>query len=159
MHRNGRLAEAAHRYSYALKKVPCLEAEVEASNSHNLKLFGQLRTHLLLNLSRTLRRQCNYPEAIARATEALDQLPQTPNLAPAQAEALMARAKAKYEMALCEKSRSNAWANLLSEVLDDGREALRLRPRDISLHRFIAEVRAISSGREDSTVAIIESEV
>ena len=48
--RQGQLADAAHRYRYALKRVPQHEDEDLSAQ------FAQIQLHLLLNLSRCQRR-------------------------------------------------------------------------------------------------------
>ena len=75
--RNGKYDAAAYRYEYALKRIPRLKPSDNVSqvqnniNDESLKLedrpkqrnrekddvFAQLKSHLLLNLSRTKRKQ------------------------------------------------------------------------------------------------------
>ena len=73
--RSGRLEAAAYRYEYALKRLPRLKTSTfthDNSNTKNLRngkgsnktkdngnvdIFSQLKAHLLLNLSRTRRKQ------------------------------------------------------------------------------------------------------
>ena len=58
--RKGRLTDAAYRYEYALRRLPRLrpdgvaQATMQAVASEDI--FAQLKTHLLLNLSRTQRK-------------------------------------------------------------------------------------------------------
>ena len=71
--RNGRYDAAAYRYEYALKRMPRLKPSDDPQDSNNKSLqtkngmrqnnkeredvFTQLKVHLLLNLSRTKRKQ------------------------------------------------------------------------------------------------------
>lgn len=50
LYRKNRFQEAAHRYQYALRKISGLEQLLERN-----AIFAQLRTNLLLNLSRCKR--------------------------------------------------------------------------------------------------------
>ena len=49
--RKNRLKEAAHRFSYALRKIPS-----DCDNEELKDTFSTLRLHLTLNLSRTKRK-------------------------------------------------------------------------------------------------------
>ena len=71
--RNGRYNAAAYRYEYALKRMPRLKTSDDSQDSNNKAsqaknsirqknieredVFTQLKVHLLLNLSRTKRKQ------------------------------------------------------------------------------------------------------
>ncbi len=149
--RKDKLTEAVFRYEYALKKLPAMtdkespnEDEADGSNSKRLdEIFAKLRSHLLLNLSRAQRRLGNYPAASARATQALE-------LAQARrggkrrgaesdattSEALWTRAKADFEAGS---------ADSVARALSDLREAVRLAPQNLELHRFTSKVKSFAS--------------
>jgi len=78
--RKNKLQEAAHRYKYALRRIPRMEVEWEET-------FCRLENHLLLNLSRCERRMGNFKEAEKLAQQVLE-------FEPGCVEALVARAKA-----------------------------------------------------------------
>ena len=82
LYRKGRLSEAAHRYRYALRRLPRTGLDTWADT------FLTLQTHLLLNLSRCERRQGRQTEAVALASQVL-------STSPHSVEALVARAKAQ----------------------------------------------------------------
>ena len=89
--RKGRLTDAAYRYEYALKRMPRLRpdaATVPTTASEDI--FGQLKTHLLLNLSRTKRKLGDFKEAEVNATQVI-------YLRPQCHEAWWARAKARSD--------------------------------------------------------------
>lgn len=143
--RNGRLEEAAYRYEYALKRLPRLKHEntqkpipSSSSSSSNCPqqetatneeaeddVFVQLRSHLLLNLSRTKRKQRKFQEAIDMASMVLQ-------FKPTSFEAFWARGKAKRDMESHEA---------LAVALVDLREAIRLAPQNLELHRFTIKVK------------------
>ena len=81
LYRQGRQPEAAHRYRYALRRLPREKSDEWAGT------FLTLQIHLLLNLSRCERRQGRHHEAVALASQVLA-------IAPHSVEALVARAKA-----------------------------------------------------------------
>ena len=61
LYRRNRFEEAAHRYQYAVKRLPPAPQQHQQHQSRQLpqdeeQLFEQLRTHLLLNLSRCRRK-------------------------------------------------------------------------------------------------------
>ena len=69
LYRQGHLAEASHRYRYALKRLPPVPGAGEQQ-----QLASQLSTlslHLLLNLSRCERRSGHYHEAARHAAQAI----------------------------------------------------------------------------------------
>ena len=81
LYRQGHLAEASHRYRYALKRLPPVagvgeqQPQLEQLASQQLQqLASQLSTlslHLLLNLSRCERRSGHYHEAARLAAQAI----------------------------------------------------------------------------------------
>ena len=73
LYRQGHLAEASHRYRYALKRLPPV-AGVGEQQPQLEQLASQLSTlslHLLLNLSRCERRSGHYHEAARHAAQAI----------------------------------------------------------------------------------------
>ena len=73
LYRQGHLAEASHRYRYALKRLPPVAGAGEQQQQLQ-QLASQLSTlslHLLLNLSRCERRAGHYHEAARLAAQAI----------------------------------------------------------------------------------------
>ena len=147
------MTDAAYRYEYALRRLPRLRA-TEAANagaasaSNSEDIFAQLKTHLLLNLSRTKRKIGNFKEAEATASEVIV-------CRPSCHEAWWARAKARADQ------------ERLSEALSDLREALKLAPNNMQLHAFSLQVKnqleanqlsILESTRKDTSEASIELE-
>ncbi len=129
--RKGRLTDAAYRYEYALRRLPRLRAMGEQSHaattaaataSASEDIFGQLKTHLLLNLSRTKRKLGQFKEAEECASQVLASR-------PGCHEAWWARAKARADQ------------EQLQEALSDLREALKLAPNNLQLHAFSSQVK------------------
>ncbi|KAL9903589.1 protein TANC2 isoform X2 [Glossina fuscipes] len=85
LYRKNRFQEASHRYQYALRKISNLEILIEKS-----AIFAQLRTNLLLNLSRCKRKLNVLEESIDLATQAIAQK-------PSSYEGYYARAKARMD--------------------------------------------------------------
>ena len=83
LYRKGRFDEAAHRYQYAIKRIP----EHIATSPESPLTFEQLKVHLFLNLSRCKRKQGMFPEAAKLASDVLE-------FRPKSLEALQARARA-----------------------------------------------------------------
>jgi tetratricopeptide (TPR) repeat protein len=162
LHRNGRLQESAHRYEYALKRLP-KKSGLEFEQAQ--KLFSQLEAHLLLNLSRNHRKRGNYTQAIEKAERVLalsgdhyrqpdhhhhrdDDDHRDGNVS----EAFLARARAEFEAGLVEKSNSEA-ENWFSRALIDLRESMRTRESllgddEANLqhhHRLAAQIREAAS--------------
>ncbi len=150
--RKDKLSEAVFRYEYALKKLPQMDKEssnqddADGPDSKRLdEIFVKLRSHLLLNLSRAQRRLGNYPAASARATQALE-LTQTRRGGGGKrrgaesdattSEALWTRAKADFEAGS---------ADSVARALSDLREAVRLAPQNLELHRFTSKVKSFAS--------------
>ena len=145
------MTDAAYRYEYALRRLPRLrpsEAANAASNSNSEDIFAQLKTHLLLNLSRTKRKIGNFKEAEATASEVIV-------CRPSCHEAWWARAKARADQ------------ERLSEAPSDLREALKLAPNNMQLHAFSLQVKnqleanqlsILESTRKDTSEASIELE-
>ncbi|KAK0168005.1 hypothetical protein PV327_001848 [Microctonus hyperodae] len=116
LYRKGRLKEASHRYSYALKKFPGASEQVQSAQSQeqgnltlHLETFTQLKLNLLLNLSRCKRKMNECEEAIELADQAL-------RARQTSYEAFYARAKANVDLGRLETG------------LADVQEALQLAP-------------------------------
>ena len=136
--RKGRLTDAAYRYEYALRRLPRLrptEAANAAASSTSEDIFAQLKTHLLLNLSRTKRKIGNFKEAETTASEVI-------LCRPSCHEAWWARAKARADQ------------DRLSEALSDLRQALKLAPNNMQLHAFSLQVK---NQLEANQLSILES--
>ena len=135
--RKGRLTDAAYRYEYALRRLPRLRSSEAnaASTSASEDIFAQLKTHLLLNLSRTKRKIGNFKEAETTASEVI-------LCRPSCHEAWWARAKARADQ------------DRLSEALSDLRQALKLAPNNMQLHAFSLQVK---NQLEANQLSILES--
>lgn len=126
--RKGRLTDAAYRYEYALRRLPRLRPEdttaaaAGAPTSASEDIFVQLKTHLLLNLSRTKRKLGDFKEAEAYASQVITSRPHCH-------EAWWARAKSRFDQ------------DQLAEALSDLREALKLAPNNMQLHAFSSQVK------------------
>lgn len=116
--RKGRLTDAAYRYEYALRRLPRLRPDASASED----IFAQMKSHLLLNLSRTKRKMGHFDEAEECAKQVLASRPQCH-------EAWWARAKARADK------------GHFQEALCDLREALKLAPQNMQLHAFSLQVK------------------
>ncbi|XP_017100391.2 protein TANC2 isoform X3 [Drosophila bipectinata] len=101
LYRKNRFQEAAHRYQYALRKISGLEQLLERN-----AVFAQLRTNLLLNLSRCKRKLNELDASIDLATQAIAQKPHS-------YEGYYARAKARMEL------------GALNEALVDANDAMQ----------------------------------
>ena len=99
LYRQGHLAEASHRYRYALKRLPPVPgAGEQLASQQQQQLASQLSTlslHLLLNLSRCERRSGHYHEAARHAAQAIASH-------PACQEGYTARAKVSRTLLLSE---------------------------------------------------------
>ena len=120
--RKGRLTDAAYRYEYALRRMPRLRPDAASPTTASEDIFGQLKTHLLLNLSRTKRKLGDFKEAETSASQVIALRPQCH-------EAWWARAKARSDQ------------DRLHEALGDLREALKLAPNNLQLHAFSIQVK------------------
>ena len=118
LYRREKYDDAAHRYQYAIRRLP----ESFENMENSVETFQQLRTHLLLNLSRCRRKQGQFIDAIAKATEVL-------NIKPECLEALHARARAHRE------------AGNFRESVQDLNEALKVSPQNRDLYRMILKVK------------------
>ena len=98
-------------------------------------MFDQLKTHLLLNLSRCKRKMHDYNEAIKLATEVITNHPTC-------YEAFHARAKANHA------------ANHLDEALRDLTEAVRVAPQNRELHKILL---TLKEEIKQKSLAIISS--
>jgi hypothetical protein len=56
LYRRNRFEDAAHRYQYAVKRLPTCQQLPRQLGQEEDQLFEQLRIHLLLNLSRCKRK-------------------------------------------------------------------------------------------------------
>ncbi|XP_034480764.1 protein TANC2 isoform X5 [Drosophila innubila] len=101
LYRKNRFQDAAHRYQYALRKISGLEQLLERN-----AVFAQLRTNLLLNLSRCKRKLNELDASIDLATQAILQKPHS-------YEGYYARAKARMEL------------GALNEALVDANDAMQ----------------------------------
>lgn len=131
LYRKNMLPEAAHRYRYAIHRLPTHTSLEPIGDSMCSQAFAQLELHLLLNLSRCERRQGRQQEAIQLASQAIISLELLQAGTAGMVEALVARAKA------CRA------ADRVQEAIQDFRMALEIEPgnRDI--------VQALSRLRED----------
>lgn len=149
LYRRDKLTEAAYRYEYALKKLPAApdaagekgeggKKEAPGGGGGRLELvLTRLRSHLLLNLSRTQRRLGNHRAAADRATQALAVAQAWPEAAP-PSEALWTRARVSFEAA---EEGAGPRAEGYRSALSDLREAVRLAPSNLQLHRFTGRVK------------------
>ena len=133
LYRKNRYDEAAHRYQYALRRLPgsstfsSAESSSSGSSSHStsndqLRTFDQLKVHLLLNLSRCKRKMGDFNEAANKASEVLRFRPQC-------LEALQARARAFKE------------SERFEEAIVDLTDALKLSPQNRDIHKSIIKVK------------------
>ncbi|XP_068247266.1 protein TANC2 isoform X2 [Palaemon carinicauda] len=123
--RKGRLKEAAHRFSYALRKLPT------GDQGEHTSTFSHLRLHLTLNLSRCKRKMNEIDEAIQLADNAL-------KMKSDSYEAYYARARAKRE------------AKRLQDALEDVNEAVRLAPQTRDVRRVLIKIRDEMQSELDS---------
>lgn len=114
--------DAAHRYQYALRKLPTILANNATSKGVTKATFDQLNVHLLLNLSRCKRKVGNLEEALDLANKVL-------HLQPANFEAYYAKAKA------------NKAAGRLHAALQDLTEALKIAPQHREVHKVILKIK------------------
>ena len=125
LYRKNRFDEAAHRYQYALRRLPAAPSQTApekiaaAADSTTLE---QLNIHLLLNLSRCKRKQGDFKEAVKKATEALV-------IKPGCLEALHSRARAYRE------------DEVFEEAIKDLTEALKMSPQNREIHKFMIKVK------------------
>lgn len=115
--RKGSLSEAAHRYQYALRRLPNNMA------GQHRPIFEQLQIHLLLNLSRCKRKAGLFAEAVELADKVL-------KVNPLNYEAHYAKAKAHRE------------EGNLREALEDLTAAARVAPQNRDVHRIILRIKA-----------------
>ncbi|KAF2361830.1 Ankyrin repeat-containing domain [Trinorchestia longiramus] len=118
--RKNRIKEAAHRFSYALRKIPTTYTDDEFRHS-----FATIRLHLTLSLSRTKRKMNELTEAIQLANEALQ-------LSRDSYESYFARAQAKRK------------GGKLEDALEDINQALSLIPEicvSSNIHKCLTDVR------------------
>ena len=137
-----RLSEAAHRYQYALRRIPGGGSAVGGNGGggagvnmgRNKSTFEQLTIHLLLNLSRCKRKAGHLTEAVDMANRVLA-------INPDSFEAHYAKAKANKE------------AGRLHEAVNDLTEALRVAgPNNRGeLHRVILRIKEEIAANEEKT--------
>ncbi len=120
--KKGQLNEAAHRYQYALRKLPTVLTNTASRSSNAKCTFEQLNVHLLLNLSRCKRKSGNLEEALDLANKVL-------HLQPTSFEAYYAKAKAHKA------------AGRLHAALQDLTEALRIAPQHREVHKVILKIK------------------
>ena len=118
LYRREKYQDAAHRYLYAVRRVPDNFESMEDSR----ETFEQLKIHLYLNLSRCCRKQGLLTDAVNHATSVL-------KLKPDCLEALHARARAHRE------------SGSYSEAIQDLNVALRMSPQHRELHKLILKVK------------------
>ena len=116
LYRKNQLTDAAHRYRYALKRIPLKEEEGLNQN------FSQIHIHLLLNLSRCERRLGHYHEAAYYASSALSSQPSC-------VEGFIARAKA------------NQAAGKMKEALQDFYHGLELSPTSKEIRKAVVRLK------------------
>ncbi|XP_073839218.1 zinc-RING finger and ankyrin repeat domain-containing protein rolling pebbles isoform X1 [Musca autumnalis] len=121
LYRKNRFHEAAHRYQYALRKISNLETLLERS-----AIFAQLRTNLLLNLSRCKRKLNELDESIDLASQAITQK-------PTSYEGYYARAKARMEH------------GDINEALADANEAMQKAAQSGVLNEVIEVLKRIQA--------------
>ena len=115
LYRQNLLPDAAHRYRYAIKRLP-----KEKSEWH--ETFSQLEIHLFLNLSRCERRQGHHSTAVHLASQVVTSH-------PLSAEAFIARAKAQKAMGMSR------------EALLDFSTALELVPNNKDIEKAITKLK------------------
>ena len=120
--RKDQVNEAAHRYQYALRKLPSVLANTLNKSGATKATFEQLNVHLLLNLSRCKRKTGHLEEALDLANKVL-------HLQPANFEAHYAKAKAHKA------------AGRLQAALQDLTEALRIAPQHREVHKVILKIK------------------
>jgi len=161
LYKRSKFEEAAHRYTYALRRIPASVANNNVSSPQASKrltlvvedtigqgqpkaevghesLLEQLKTHLLLNLSRCQRRLCDWEGAVESASRVIEARPPGD---PSHLTALHARAKAAKE------------SGHLDMAARDLGEALTLSPNNRDLHKLIIKVKEEirKSDEENST--------
>ncbi len=116
-----KIGEAAHRYQYALRRLPNVLGNL-ANKSSTKATFEQLNVHLLLNLSRCKRKTGHFEEACDLANKVL-------HIQPTNFEAFYAKAKAHKA------------AGRLQAALYDLTEALRIAPQHREVHKVILKIK------------------
>ena len=74
LYRRNRFEDAAHRYQYAVKRLPPIQPQLQQQQQltqQEDQLFEQLRIHLLLNLSRCKRKMGDLESAAETAGQVL----------------------------------------------------------------------------------------
>ena len=126
-----RISEAAHRYQYALRRMPQKLSQGRIQNSRE-PVFQRLKVHLLLNLSRCKRKTLEYEESLKLAQQVLEEMPNN-------FEAHYAKAKTHRE------------AGDLESAVQCLNEATRMAPTNRDAHRMLirikGEIRAEAEAR------------
>lgn len=131
--RKNNVSEAAHRYQYALRRLPSSFA------GQNRPIFEQLQVHLLLNLSRCKRRSGLIDEALQLADQVL-------GINPVCFEAFYAKAKANRE------------GGRLHSALNDLMEAARVAPQNRDVHKIILRIKEQISQAEMEKLKLQEDD-
>ena len=134
------IGEAAHRYQYALRKLPTVVTNTAIKGVTKMT-FDQLNIHLLLNLSRCRRKSGQFEEALDLANKVL-------HIQPANFEAYYAKAKAHKA------------AGRLHAALQDLTEALRIAPQHREVHKVILKIKdEINSQTSSSNTSTTEPKI
>ena len=115
LYRKNKLLDAAHRYSYAIKRLPSDKSGWEET-------FTQLEIPLFLNLSRCERRQGHHSNAASLASQVVSSHPLC-------VEAFIARAKALKAM------------GMMKEALVDYSTALEIVPNNRDIERSMKKLK------------------
>ncbi len=178
LYRQDKLPEACYRYEYALKRIRSTYEETMDTN----EVFKRLESHLLLNLSRALRKQGQFQMAVEKASKVLELIE---GVQEVRLEAFWARAKARVDMAMVkgdnlatldaktildrvatldgdeqnDETTENevcdnmttlngeadddkmATMNTLEMALSDLREAIKIQPQNLKIHRLTIKVK------------------
>ena len=158
--KRNKVEDAAHRYSYALRRIPvnnnnvekagpsrrtrlAVEDDSRGETTTHEALFYQLRTHLLLNLSKCQRKMGDWEGAVESASAVIDEEATggvEGGAASPHLTALHARAKAYKE------------AGQLERASADLSEALRLSPNNRDLHKMILQVKDQLRAEEEGAI-------
>ena len=116
LYRKNNISEAAHRYQYAIRRLPSSFA------GQHRPIFEQLQIHLLLNLSRCKRKAGLTEDAIDLADQVL-------KINPVHFDAFYAKAKANRE------------AGRLRSALNDLLSAAKVAPQNRDIHKVIMKIK------------------
>ncbi|XP_040570019.1 protein TANC2 isoform X2 [Lepeophtheirus salmonis] len=138
----GRLSDSSHRYEYALKRLPSSN-DLNTFPQHR-GVFLRVKVHLLLNLSRSRRKNEEFAKAIDAASSVLD-------FQNDCYQAYWYRAKAIKDAIDAEAYNPDdgkPWN--LDHVINDLTEAVRLEPQDKDLTRFTILVKTLKNKQNSS---------